>query len=477
MAHARTMPGHRWFLAVLAGLAACASLLVIPVDSPLWVFVSRGTGVVAVAAFAVAARRMPTRTRAVWWLMWTYAALTVAADIVYDVQQRVFDELPFPGPADVLYLAAYVAAIAGLLLLVRRAIPDRDRDAWIDTAVIAVAVASVVGYLVARPMVLHSDQTGLALIIMLTYPFLDIVVLAGLIRLVIGGARSTVALALLAVAFLTTLSADLFYNVVVNDGSDGFSPPLLDAAFLVAITLMAASAWTPDAKMIDASRSNASAPSDPVRLIGLALGVLTIPILLVYTAWSDVTMRRLALASIIVILLVIWRLERVLSTVRRQHALLDLEARTDALTGLPNRRTLDYEVERAIEVAEIEDSDLTVAMLDLDHFKAFNDEHGHQAGDRLLATCARAWRDVLPSEAFLARYGGEEFAVLLPGVGGESATPLLDRLRAAMPPHRTVSIGYAVRDERETGRAVLRRADAALYEAKERGRDRIVAAW
>ena len=471
------VPNRWWLASVSAGAVACLALLVIPVDSVAWAVVARTTGVAALVLFAVAARRKPPRTRVVWWLMWAYAALTVAGDIVYDVQQRLLGDQPFPGLADVLYLSAYVAAIGGLLILVRRVIPGGDRDAWIDTTIITIAVAAVVGYVIARPTILNSEQTGVALAIVLAYPFLDIVVLAGLTRLVISGSRMTVAAALLAVSFLTTLSADLFYNVVVSNGVGEYAPPLLDALYLLAIVLLAAAAWAPDADVIDAPSTRAPSSDRSVRLIGLALGVLTIPVLLVFVAWGDLSMRRLAIASVGVILLVVWRLERVLRTVRAQTTLLGLEARTDALTGLPNRRTLDYEVDRLVEVSIATREPLTVAMLDLDHFKSFNDEHGHQAGDRLLATCARAWRGALPSNAFLARYGGEEFAVLLPGVGADEAPALLDRLRLTMPPHRTVSIGFAVRDERESGTAAIRRADIALYEAKERGRDRVIAAW
>ena len=77
-----------------------------------------------------------------------------------------------------------------------------------------------------------------------------------------------------------------------------------------------------------------------------------------------------------------------------------------------------------------------MAILDLDHFKAYNDHHGHPAGDALLIDCARAWQSQLHRPAVLARYGGEEFAVLLPGTGLAEAHPVLDELRRATPGHR-----------------------------------------
>jgi diguanylate cyclase (GGDEF)-like protein len=421
---------------------------------------------------------MPERTRQVWWAIWVYATLTVAGDIVYDVQQRVLEEAPFPGPADALYLTAYAAALIGLLILVGRLNPGRDRDAWIDTMIVTIAVAAAVGYFIAAPVIRDSDADGWGTLIALAYPFLDILLLSGLIRLVVGGGRNTLAMSLLIASFLMTLTADLVYNVVVSNGADDFSPAWMDALFLAAIVVMAAAAAAPGARTIDMPALRQPSSHGSGRLVGLSVGALTIPAILVFVAWSEgeFAARLLSLASVAVILLVLWRLRLVLATVRAQNELLSRQARTDSLTDLPNRRTFDYEVERAVESAEGVGRALTVAMIDLDKFKDYNDEHGHQAGDDLLATCARAWRDGLPADAFIARYGGEEFSVLLPGSARDDAHAVLERLRLATPPACTVSIGHATRAAYETGFEAIRRADRALYEAKDEGRNRVVAA-
>jgi diguanylate cyclase (GGDEF)-like protein len=117
-----------------------------------------------------------------------------------------------------------------------------------------------------------------------------------------------------------------------------------------------------------------------------------------------------------------------------------------------------------------------VAMIDLDRFKRFNDELGHQAGDRLLKEAAAAWRSELRSTDTLARYGGEEFAALLPGCDPDQGVRLLERLRAATPAGQTCSAGVASWDGTEDAAALVARADAALYEAKSAGRDRVVTA-
>ena len=109
------------------------------------------------------------------------------------------------------------------------------------------------------------------------------------------------------------------------------------------------------------------------------------------------------------------------------HQLTDM-ARTDPLTGLPNRRAWDVGVRQAV----VEDRPFAIAMLDFDHFKQFNDTHGHPAGDRLLKETSAAWRDQLRPDDLLARLGGEEFGLLLPDTDRETATHVIARLRACV---------------------------------------------
>ena len=149
-------------------------------------------------------------------------------------------------------------------------------------------------------------------------------------------------------------------------------------------------------------------------------------------------------------------------------------ARTDALTGLANRRAWDEEVRRAVALAERERRPVAVAMVDLDRFKAFNDSFGHAAGDDVLVDAAMAWRRELRSTDLLARHGGEEFAVLLTDCGPAEAVGLLDRLRSATPHDQTCSVGVAYWRGGDSVEQLVARADAALYAAKHAGRDCVV---
>jgi diguanylate cyclase (GGDEF)-like protein len=144
------------------------------------------------------------------------------------------------------------------------------------------------------------------------------------------------------------------------------------------------------------------------------------------------------------------------------------EAITDALTGLPNRRAW----EARLRAVTKDQKQLSVCVLDLDHFKQFNDSHGHPTGDRLLKETAAAWSDQLRPGDLLARIGGEEFGLLLPDCDPGTASDIVERLRAHVTHGRTCSAGIAVYTPGENPEAAVGRADQALYLAKAQGRDR-----
>ena len=147
-------------------------------------------------------------------------------------------------------------------------------------------------------------------------------------------------------------------------------------------------------------------------------------------------------------------------------------ALTDGLTGAANRRAWDAAVAAHQDQYSVGPGTV-VALLDLDHFKAYNDLLGHLAGDELLKACVTAWRGNLRATDVLARWGGEEFAVLLPACTPETAGPVLDRLRRSVPGGCTVSVGATHADAGQDIAQLVRDADSALYQAKRAGRDRL----
>ncbi|HEV3232114.1 MAG TPA: bifunctional diguanylate cyclase/phosphodiesterase, partial [Candidatus Dormibacteraeota bacterium] len=150
---------------------------------------------------------------------------------------------------------------------------------------------------------------------------------------------------------------------------------------------------------------------------------------------------------------------------RAERALSDA-ALVDSLTRIPNRRAWEEELPRAISRARRAGEPLCVAIMDIDRFKEFNDDWGHQRGDRLLADIAAAWSEAVRAVDFVARFGGDEFAVVMPACTGADAVGVLERLDAVTPDHRHTSIGVAEWNGVETPEELVGRADAALLEAK-----------
>ncbi len=163
-------------------------------------------------------------------------------------------------------------------------------------------------------------------------------------------------------------------------------------------------------------------------------------------------------------------------------ARLEAEARVDKLTGLLNRRGFEERAEIALGWSRRERSSVGVASFDLDHFKAINDEFGHDAGDRVLVRMSDAFRAEMRDTDVLGRMGGEEFVALLPGGGIADARRFAERARTSLAvagdpglPPVTVSAGVTAAVAPRDLRAILAGADRALYTAKLRGRDQIVA--
>jgi diguanylate cyclase (GGDEF)-like protein len=167
---------------------------------------------------------------------------------------------------------------------------------------------------------------------------------------------------------------------------------------------------------------------------------------------------------------------RTLAASRRLMGELEQLAHEDALTGVTNRRGLDEALPLEMARAQRLGYPLTVAMLDFDHFKRFNDKRGHGAGDALLRGAAQAWRKQLRPTDLLARYGGEEFTLVLPSCDADHAVALIERLRPLMPDHQTFSAGVATWNGADPPAELLRTADIALLQAKRAGRNRTVVA-
>jgi diguanylate cyclase len=164
------------------------------------------------------------------------------------------------------------------------------------------------------------------------------------------------------------------------------------------------------------------------------------------------------------------------------------EALTDPLTGIPNRKLFESRLREAARNAVETGEPMSLLMLDIDHFKRFNDNYGHQLGDQVLRLVAKTLADGVKGRDTPARYGGEEFVIVLPQTRLENAVTVAEQIRRTMVRHKVVrkdtgeeygvialSVGASIYRPGEDLGELIRRADAALYHAKHTGRNRVVA--
>ncbi|WP_018880786.1 GGDEF domain-containing protein [Thioalkalivibrio sp. ALE30] len=440
-----------------------------PLASALYVITTAGAAV----AVALATLRPQRPFAASSWAL-IAAALALAATghgIWYWLDLQGLE--PFPSAADVFYLAVYPLFAVALWRLGAQA--ARNDGAFVDALIVGISAAVLGWALLIAPYTYDPGLGWLQLLVSTGYPVADLILLVLVLRLVFLQRTGITAHSFLLLGMLAYLAADLLY---AHGNSAGWyrAGGLTDALWLVAYALIAAAAWHPSAR-VEPRTHTSPAELSGRRLLILGAASVLVPMVILATAGGETeTIRVAAIASILLFLLVMYRMAGLL---RETHVLaqrLEHLSRSDALTGVGNRRHLEEQLDREIARAERNAGPLTLAFLDIDHFKRYNDTHGHAAGDALLRDMVRAWRPSLRPTDLLARFGGEEFVIVFPHTDARQTRHILERLRAAMPSGQTCSGGIASFRPGDTADSLLGRADQALYAAKNSGRDRIIIA-
>jgi len=439
-----------------------------------------------VAMFVVGIRRHGRAAGRSWWLVAAGLALWATADLLWAIYTWILDISPFPSPADAFYLGSYLMIAAGFAGFVRARRGENDREGFTDAAIFTVGCGLISWVLLLRPGVEAAQGSTVAQVLAAAYPLGDILMLALLVRLLTtSGARSP-AFGWLVAGNGLLLAADCAYQYTSR--TELYTGGFITLPWLLSYVSFAAAALHPSMRRLtDGEAGEAPIRFTRGRLLALTIASLLAPgtLLLQVALHLPTAAGAVGICSVVLFLLVVYRMSGLLRHLDAQASQLTALARTDALTGLPNRRTCDAELERLQTRSRGEGVPLCVAVLDLDHFKAFNDTFGHQAGDSLLVAASAQWRGHLETAragvglgraAMLGRWGGEEFVLLLLGHDLPQAVALVDDLRPSTPAGQTFSAGVAGWDGLESATELFERADTALYTAKSAGRNQVRAA-
>jgi diguanylate cyclase (GGDEF)-like protein len=467
-------------LAVLLRALPVAALAVYPLaadNEPLrhTLLITLALACLAAAAAGVVLYRPVSR--GVWMTLLGGVGLFVLGDLLAGLDAALGGTAASPSAADLARLAAFPVLAAGLLRLAGRRHPDRERGALLDAALVGCGAATVAGIFLILPTAEDESLSLPARIVAIAYPAAAVLILTVLTRLVTTRGARTPAFYLLAASAVAIVVSNAG-TALLPRGTPGHRSALLELLWQAGYVLFAFAALHPSMATLSASTRDGRDRLTAARLgaLGAAMAITPVTLTIQAATGGIRSVPLTVVGSIGVTVLVLLRILGLLRQVENQSVQLAAIARSDALTGLPNRRSWDYELDRACTAARERDVLLVVGLMDLDHFKMFNDAHGHQAGDELLRSAAAAWHEALGDSGTLARYGGEEFALAMLVTEPAEAVVVLERLRAVTPCGQTFSAGAALWDLREAPVAVVARADAALYAAKDAGRDRIVLA-
>ncbi len=400
-----------------------------------------------------------------WWVVGSALSVNAVANIVW---VQLFDSAAL-SLADPLFLAYYPQMYVAVIILARRRAASRGAGQWLDGAVAGLGVAAVVAAFVFPTLLSGASGSALAIAVNISYPLADLLLVAVLLAgLAPVGWRPDRALAVLIGGLLVTTVADVAY--LLQSAAETYTAGSLANHFwIMGYVITALAGWLsprqvqPRAALSLGSGLLLPAASATTAVVLLVIGtrqaVLGVAVALAALTLSAAGLRvGFAFAEL------------------KSLTLSRLEARTDELTRLPNRRAFLELVERSVETLR-DGRTFSVLLIDLDGFKEVNDTLGHHAGDSLLAALAGVLQDHLRSTDHVARLGGDEFAVILCDTelieAEQRAHSLRDALAAPVDvASMAISVGASIGvsnapDHGADTHSLMRFADIAMYRAKQ----------
>ncbi|WP_307824437.1 putative bifunctional diguanylate cyclase/phosphodiesterase [Geodermatophilus bullaregiensis] len=397
--------------------------------------------------------------------------LSVGGNLAWTLVLAPMGEPPYPSVADAFWIAYFLPLYVALIGLIRTRVGRFHTSMWLDGGIGALGATAVAVALLLEPALRLTEGDLATVVTNLAYPLADVVLLALLVAVsAILGVRRDHTLLLVGGGILVNLAGDIVYLDLATTGVYVEGGPL-DLTWLGAVVMMA----------VAAHRSDRGTP--PARDTDTQVGwrVLAVPMVcnlaslaVLGIGWGDQMSPWAAWCAIGCVLAGVGRTTVTFREVRALNEV-RLEARTDELTGLPNRRAL-LEAARAVVAEATTARPAALLLLDLDGFKEVNDSLGHGAGDELLCQVGPRLAPALRPGDLLARLGGDEFAVLLPATdlvtAADRAGVVDELLRQPFPVegirlHVGVSIGVSTAPvPADDVQELLRCADVAMYAAK-----------
>lgn len=464
--------------------------------------------------------------------------------ILFTIETRVFGWSGNPGWGDLFFLFQYGFFIAATVLWPSKRLPSVIRwRTWSDALILLVALLAFGWVSFVGPAVLESSKTTLGILINGSYPTFDLLIIFAILQMMRKGfdPRFQAATLIFLGALIINTVGDFYFSTAQLEGIYT-SGHWLDATWPLTASMAAIGGLIAKMRMevpgfVEAERNERiliaqrtwvlyapyvlvplvgalvinAAVTDVEPLIrsglyiiglGLVMAVMARQMLAISennslyaqlrdavdqletknlqlsdaaTEAASMNERLRDMAS---------RLEGENQDLVKSNEVLEEMATTDGMTGLTNHRSFQLRLREEIERATTERRPLTLALVDVDYFKQYNDDFGHLAGDDVLRGIANLLQDATREGDVAARYGGEEFALLLPGVSASDAMPIMERLRQTVGSfgfmHRNVTLSIGVcslGDDSRDAKSMLAKADRALYSAKSQGRNRVVAVY